>query len=796
MAPKSIYLVILVVVILANIATAEDSPLAKARETYRQCHWQHALDLFLSVSRTASEAERDEAAFYAAECLLQLERRGEALEQYRQSLERAATKSDHKQRALFRIAEIQHLNGDITAARQSAEQLIDSMPGDKLSAMASCLLGEIALQTGDYQKAITSFYRAIDVPCGEATLNKARLGLARALLAARQYIEVPIAVGRLCQSDDANLAADAILLVGRAKYEAGSFDEALATFRRVYLLDANRELSSRARLAAGWALWKLSRHDEVGDEVVEANDDSTYRGELCYLLGMNGYASRNFAEAINKLDEAVRLKGNHQDAAKFYLAESYLLSGQLEKAAETFEKLAEVGEASAWADDAAWGCVRIARATGSKKEMKIASEQLRSLFPSSEYVVQLKGLTAIESKLFDEAVSLERDGRFDAATAAYGEFLDRESDSPLRAEGLWRIARLHDRRKQLTEAAKYYDQLVIEFPKFDRLAEVIASLARIEDSQRKTTKACEWRQILVEKFPQTLQGAEAAYCLALAAADEKKCDEAQRRVDWLMKRLDPKINDETRLRDQVLCLQCQLWAWQEDWAAIARLLDEQRAVTKDAVGVRLNFWRAEAAFRLRDYTTARERLEALETEVIGIHEPWVPMISLRRAQLAAKCEDWQQVLHLVERIDARYPEFELAYECDYLRGRARAGRGEMSAARSAYDDVLENEWAVGTETAAMAQWMIGETYFHQKNYELALVAYGRVIERHNLPKWQARSALQQGKCAELMQDWQRANEIYVSALERWGETSSRNELAARMEWTQQRVADERSTIRR
>ena len=31
-----------------------------------------------------------------------------------------------------------------------------------------------------------------------------------------------------------------------------------------------------------------------------------------------------------------------------------------------------------------------------------------------------------------------------------------------------------------------------------------------------------------------------------------------------------------------------------------------------------------------------------------------------------------------------------------------------------------------TETAAMAQWMIGETYFHQKNYEAALREYLRL----------------------------------------------------------------------
>ena len=45
------------------------------------------------------------------------------------------------------------------------------------------------------------------------------------------------------------------------------------------------------------------------------------------------------------------------------------------------------------------------------------------------------------------------------------------------AEGLWRTARLHERLKQNTEAAKFYERLLQEFPEFDRAPAVIASLA-------------------------------------------------------------------------------------------------------------------------------------------------------------------------------------------------------------------------------------------------------------------------------------------------------------------------------
>ena len=96
----------------------------------------------------------------------------------------------------------------------------------------------------------------------------------------------------------------------------------------------------------------------------------------------------------------------------------------------------------------------------------------------------------------------------------------------------------------------------------------------------------------------------------------------------------------------------------------------------------------------------------------------------------------------------------------------------------------------------MAQWMIGETYFHQRNYELARVAYARVIERHNFPEWQARAALQAGKCAELGDQWEDATKYYADALERWRETRAGRELNARLRWVEEQVAQQQATLRR
>src|SRR5690606_27062352 len=153
----------------------------------------------------------------------------------------------------------------------------------------------------------------------------------------------------------------------------------------------------------------------------------------------------------------------------------------------------------------------------------------------------------------------ERDGRFDAALAAYHELIDAHKGTSCHAEGLWRAARLHHRLKQHAEARDFYRQLLDEYPDFDRGAEALANLAWIEDACGNSTVAANYGRDLVLNLPQTLQAAEASYWLALVAADDNKADEAQWQIDWLLEQLNPAsrtLNDaERQLYEQTLCLE-------------------------------------------------------------------------------------------------------------------------------------------------------------------------------------------------------------------------------------------------
>jgi len=391
-------------------------------------------------------------------------------------------------------------------------------------------------------------------------------------------------------------------------------------------------------------------------------------------------------------------------------------------------------------------------------------------------------------RLFDEAAELERGGRPDGALAAYRELLSCCRAGSLRTEALFRAARLHQRLGQHREAQPIYEQLLAESADPSHTIETLAALAAIAAAAGETDVAREHSRELLEKFPQSPQAAEAAYWLARVAADEQDTAQAHSYVRWLLVELDPQRFSATSQRQLwalTVCLQCQLAAAEQDWNQLQDIAAESLAHLPEGVERnRIEFWWAEAEFRTQQFDAARNRFEQLDPRMVGLTEPWVALVPLRRAQLAARRGQWNEVLKLVERIDRDHPDFPFPSEVDYLRGRALAGRGDWEAARAAYQSVLNDGAESDPETIVMAQWMIGETYFHQRDLAQARAAYQAVIDRPAPVDWQARAALQVGKCWELEDRWDQAQAMYQQALTDWPAAEPQPQIEARLNWAQ------------
>jgi TolA-binding protein len=156
------------------------------------------------------------------------------------------------------------------------------------------------------------------------------------------------------------------------------------------------------------------------------------------------------------------------------------------------------------------------------------------------------------------------------------------------------------------------------------------------------------------------------------------------------------------------------------------------------------------------------------------------MIPLRRAQVLAQQNQWNDAYAMAAKIAAEFPGFQQQYEVDYLLGRCLANQADFDAARQAYNRVIRSPAGAKTETAAMAQWMIGETFFHQKNYETALREYSRLAILYDYPTWQAGALLQAGKCHELLGEAKEAAELYRRIVKDYPHTTFAEQAAQRL----------------
>jgi TolA-binding protein len=457
-----------------------------------------------------------------------------------------------------------------------------------------------------------------------------------------------------------------------------------------------------------------------------------------------------------------------------YIAERAHAEGEVDLAARLFKRMTAEGTPQEYVAKGLAGLGKTQLKGGDAAASADTFAELLEMAPERTQ--------AAEAALL-RARSLEAEQQHDAALAAYLLVLEDFEESQQAPWAMFSAAKLHEKLRQHREAVVLLERLASHHPEFPHLDAVLYRLAWVQMELDRHSESDGTFRRLVRDFKDSRFWGDAVYRQAERAFEAGDFAEAVELVDKLIQRAT-----DSSLLSHALYLKGKIAAqtarWAEVLAAMQRLVSE---FPESTLQLPARYWTAESLYRLEQFEEAGVAFEELSIETGGRDDTWLAMVPLRRAQVLAQQHEWEQAQKIAAGIAQRFPDFRQQYEVDYLLGRCLSNRARFSEAREAYLRVVRSPTGGRTETAAMAQWMIGESYFHQKEYDLAIRAYHRVESLYAFPRWQAAALLQAGKCHELKQEWKQALRLYAQLLKEYPQTPFAEDASKRLK--QLRVTD-------
>ena len=732
------------------------------------------------------------------------------LDEAKQRFQSVSADAKYGMEARYWLGLTEKVQGQWQAA---AKTLLDAAAADPKHELAPAMTfhaGEALSQVGDAASAVKQFDQVIaSAPQGNEWIDHAWRGRIQVALNAGDHATVD----RLVAEFDQRLPASPLVkhvrrLHGRSLLERKNFEAAAKLLEPLATAGAKSEQSLEDRYLLAAAYEGLKRYDESLSLALPVIDAA--KGQLKtdaqLLLGSVLIAKRQFKEAIAPLEAFAATKPAGDPALKVgsELAICYARTGQLAKAKQLYGELSEkfakhpllattaaqLAEAALDAKDWEWSeqlSGRIRTGDGSAdadlKGLSVLgwsqykAGKLAEAAATFEQVLAKNPPAAVAGEVaLVRGQALEKLEQHEAALGMYDLIVDKHPTAVQHADALLYAARLRDKLRQGPQAAALYERLAKEYRQYPRRDAVLYEWAWVLQDLNKGDEAAGLFESVRKEYPQSRFAPDATYRLAQRAFLAKQYDAAKKlTAEVLAGKAEPEVREFARYLDGQIAVAEQ--KWDEVRRAFEALVKEfpesrQRLVAE--------YWIAETFYRQGEYQEAGRRFDELARQTQANRETWHGMIALRRAQVLAQEKKWNAAYEVAAKIETQYPKFEQQYEADYLLGRCLHDRAELQAARAAFERVVKSPQGAKTETAAMAQWMIGETYFHQKNYEAAIREYARLEYGYAYPAWQAAAALQSGKCHELQGERKEAERCYARVIKDYPDTQFAKEAAERL----------------
>jgi len=811
-------------------AMADTARFNLAQSLYKLGDFARASQVYSAVAKTSGPYAAD-AAFEGGLALYQAKKYKEAAAALADCAKRFP-KADRADKALLYAGTCAYLAEDYSGA---ARHLADKVKATPKDAEALYWLGMAQLKRGKAGDARDAFERAAKAEPDGPRAADAAIGRADALLAegkneeaAKAYQEfagkfadnpdrpralyaAAAALNRAAKYDDSDAACGAFLGDEKARQSDLAPQVLFISGENRFLLKKYKEAADRygellkrypkaddvpaARFRLAWIRYFDKQYDGAIREISEAlkAKDPPFKADAQYLLGNCQFEKGDYPAALASLDQyladsgakryrddamlksalALERQGNRPDAtgrleqflkdygasplrprAEYELAELLRADKNFDAAADHYKTVAERYEGHDLAPYALYGLGTCRFEKGDFEGAAAAFGRISEKYSGSDLAPQAQ---------YQQGLALQKAGKFGEARAAFEAMTKANPKHDLAPAAYLGLGVCLEKEKRFADAAQAFRSLIGTGGDKKLREQAMYELAWSLQEAGKDAEALQAYEALAKEFPTSSLAADAYFKSAEARYAEKKYPEA---TDLYEKAFGAAQDD--RLKDKILYrLGWCKWAaggYEESAKLFDRLVAECPASDLVPEGL---FQAGEALLKLGKPADAIARLEKLMDPKYKDFEHLADArFRVGEAQLVLGRQE--QAVATLTALEQAHPQYPAMPEVQFNIGRALYNLKQYDQSRARFERVTG---MTDTETAAKAQFYLGETFLAEGNGREALKAYLRVVALWgNYKEWAAAAQFEIGKAYQQLDKPAEAREAFQTVVSKYGDT--------------------------
>jgi len=570
-------------------------------------------------------------------------------------------------------------------------------------------------------------------------------------------------LARIVHDHPDNPALDAALYkLGWSLFELGKFEEARRAFLDLGTRFPQCEFAEESAKLAAQCLTRLGRREEAIAEMRRVAKSGSPVGNQALLEVAR--LERDCSNAAGAIDAYDRLAAQSEDTevkarALYEQAEVRFDTGDFANATEGYRSALQLGKDVALRRSARYG---LAWALYREGEFAEAAATANELLRDEGLDAEMRAST-----LHLSGSALHRTGDWAGAIRSFRRLLEDHPESPLAYESGFGLAVSLAGAGEAAQAARVLERILEKYPGESGNDRVLYELAFAEMTTGREEAGVQAFERLVAEFPKSPLVPEVLFRLGEHHYEKERFADAASAYSGVLETSSGEFLDKALYKKG--------WSERKQGDEIAAAGTFQRLATECPKSP----LRGESLFLAGECLRLAGRPKEAEKSYRTLLREYPDHELVERAHLGlglslVDARAWADAVPVLSEHRERYPESERLFEVDFRLGKSLQELGRYPSAIQAFRRVTSG---FRGETAARAQFEIGECLFAQRDFEGALSEYLKVRYLYAHEEWVAASLFRCGQCFEKLEQTDRAAATFKELMEKYPQSEWSREAA-------------------